>query len=174
MKKKDNSFLMNVLIKAITVALMLLVLVKLTGLGNNKKENKPKEEPETKEEVKQFRKSELILWELFLKEAKQKRFIFEENVESIELIEIVDYGRYLKSKPNLRYEQINFTYTCKSKTICVTDKFPKLSEDSNVRAATTIIDLTNKEYLEMKGYTFSIDDDLVPIEGPFIYEGETD
>jgi hypothetical protein len=173
MKKKDNSFLMNVIIKALTVALMLLVLVKLTGV-NNKKDDKPKEETETKEEVKQFRKSELILWELFLKEAKQKRYIVEENIESIELIEIIDYGRYLKNLPNIRYEQINFTYKCKSKTICVTDKFHKLTEDSDIRTATTIIDLTNKEYIEMKGYTFKFNDELVPIEGPFVYVGEED
>ena len=173
MKNKDNSWLMNFLTKAITVILLLLVLTKLTGINDDKKE-KSKEEPEVKEEVNKFRNSELILWNLFLKEAKEKEYIIEENLESIELIEIVDYGKYLKKLPNLRYEQLNFTYKCKSNTTCVTDKFPKQKEDSDIRVATTIIDLTNKEYLEMTGYTFRIDDELVPIDGPFIYEGEED
>ncbi len=169
--------LKNQNIKAILGVILIAILTSSMIIAHQKdlKKETKKEEPKTEQkEVKQFRKSELILWELFLKEAKQKRYIVEENIESIELIEIIDYGRYLKNLPNIRYEQINFTYKCKSKTICVTDKFHKLTEDSDIRTATTIIDLTNKEYIEMKGYTFKFNDELVPIEGPFVYVGEED
>ena len=161
-------------IKAIIGAILIVILTASMIIVHQKDLKKEEPKIETVEEPKQFRNSELILWELFLKEAKQKGYIIEENLESIELIEIIDYGRYLKNLPNRRYEQINFTCTCKKGTNCITDKFPIHSKDSNIRVATTIIDLTNKECLEMTGYSFKKDDELLPIEGPFVYLGETD
>ena len=170
--------LKNENIKIILGVILIVILSASMIIAHQKdlKKEISKEETKTtqKEEVKQFRKSELILWELFLREAKAQKYIIEENLESIELIEIVDYGKYLKNLPNIRYEQINFAYKCKSGTICVTDTFPKLKEDSDIREATTIIDLTDKEYIEMTGFSFRMDAELVPIEGPFVYVGETD
>ncbi len=169
--------LKNQNIKAILGVILIAILTSSMIIAHQKdlKKETKKEEPKTEQkEVKQFRKSELILWELFLKEAKQKGYIIEDNLESIELIEIVDYGKYLKNLPNLRYEQINFKCTCKKGTTCVTDNFHIIKEESNLRAATTIIDLTNKEYIELTGYSFRMDAEFVPIEGPFVYIGETD
>ena len=168
--KKDNSFILNIIRTALMVIVILVIIV---GITNHNKKAKTKEEPIV-EEKKVFRNSELILWNNFLKQSKEKKYIIEENLESIELVEIVDYGKYLKNLPNLRYEQINFKYECKRNTTCVTDQFPKLNEGLEIRAVTTIIDLTNKEYLEITGYSFRQSDELVPIEGPFVYEGEED
>ena len=173
MKQKDNSIWMNLVRTALMVVVMLVVLVKITG-NNTKQEEKPKEEQETKE-VKEFRNSELILWDTFLKEAKAKKLIHEDNLETIELYSVEDYGKYLKKKPNIRYQQVSYTFTCKDKTEDCVDNKLKITENKKVYTVLVQINLKDKNKIEfLNGCSFSINDELVNVDKPFVYDGEED
>ena len=169
---KENR-LMNIMRTALTVFLMLLVLSKI---NNPLKKEEPKKEDtktEEKEEKKEFRNSELILWNTFLKTAKEKGYIHEDNLESIELLEINDYGRYWDKEPYYRYESIHFSFKCKDNTSdCIWKKNKSEYEGENDRYAQVRIDIRDKEYIELnRGVSFNINDNLIPTE-PFVYEGE--
>ena len=170
MNKKDNSFVLNIIRTALMVILMLAILVGITN--HNKKEDKPKEEPKV-EEKKEFRNSELILWNTFLKAVKEKGYIHEDNLESIELLEIIDYGRYWDKEPYYRYETIHFSFKCKDNTSdCIWKKNKSEYEGENDRYTQVRIDIRDKEYIELnRGVSFNINDNLIPTD-PFVYEGE--
>ena len=166
---KDNSFWFNLLRTALMVILMLVILVGITN--HNKKEEK---EEQKVEEKKEFRNSELILWDAFIKSAKLNGWIHEDNLESIELESITDYGRYLKKSPDVRYEQINYTFKCKDNTEdCVEPQLKIISTDKPIYSRLVIINLKDKENVNIvTGYVFNQNDEFVTVTEPFVYEGE--
>lgn len=169
---KENR-LMNIMRTALTVFLMLLIISKI---NNPLKKEEPKKEDtktEEKEEKKEFRNSELILWNNFLNKLKEKGYIIEDNLESIELLEIHDYGRYWDKEPYYRYETIHFSFKCKDNTSdCIWKKNKSEYEGENDRYTQVRIDIRDKEYIELnRGVSFNINDNLIPTD-PFVYEGE--
>ena len=168
--KKDNSNIYNIIRTILMVIVMLVVLVGINK--HNKKEDKV-EEPKV-EEKKEFRNSEIILWESYLNNAKKKNLINEDNLESIELISIVDYGKYKKKTPNIRYENINYKFTCKDKTLDCVDQSIRIIEDKESIYTTLVeIDLKDKTSVKfLNGCSFSINDELISYTEPFVYEGE--
>lgn len=171
MKTKDNSFWLNFLKTFLIVCIILVLIVAFDN--RNKKESEPEETKVVEKETETFRQSELTLWDLFIKEAKQQGYIIEEELESIELVSIKDYGKYIKERPNIRYEEINFKFTCKDKTEnCITPKLKQITEAKPVYKKLVIIDL-DKNYIQIvDGFTFKMSDNLVPIDGPFTFPGE--
>ena len=170
MKNKDNEFWLNLAKTALMVIFMLVILV---GITNRNKKEEPKEETKV-EEKKEFRNSEKILWDLFLEEAKQKNLIHEDNLESINLDKIVDYGKYVKKTPNIRYENINYTYSCKDKTLdCVDPSLRIVANEDSTYTSLVEIDLKNKKTIKfLSGCSFNLTDELVNYTEPFVYEGE--
>ena len=168
---KNENRLINIMRTALTVFLMLLVLSKI---NNPLKKEEPKEEGTKVEEKKQFRNSELILWDAFIKSAKLNGWIHEDNLESIELESITDYGRYLKKSPYVRYEQLNYTFKCKDNTEdCVEPQLKIISDNKPIYSRLVIINLKDKENVNIvTGYVFNQNDEFVTVTEPFVYEGE--
>ena len=173
MKKNDKSFWLNILKTALVVCILLGILM---IIDNRSKKSEPESGEsllETKEEAKEFRQSEKTLWNLFLEEAKKQNYIHEDELDSIDLVEIIDYGRYIKERPNIRYEQISFEFTCKDKTTnCLAAELLQNKDTLPIYKKYVIINLETKDIQIVSGLTFKISDNLVPINGPFVFPGE--
>ena len=149
----------------IVIFIIILIIFLITFLSN-----KPEEEAKPAEEPKQVEltASEQRVWDLYLTVAKRLDFIDESNLESINLVSIQDYGKYTKSHPDLRYEQLNFTYTCKDKTTdCV--KLETQSTNNDYSSQIVTIDLSNKNYIKIGGLSFGMDEEFITVTEPFTY-----
>ena len=171
-----------VIIVVVLVAIVLLIPDKQKEQSKTpKEETKQTEQIEIKEEIEQLkgvklRNSEKILWEAFLNQIKRRGFIHEDNLDYFAVVSIVDYGKYLKKQPNIRFEQINYVFRCKDDTVsCVDYNLRRIKNEDGSYSSLTQIDLKNKAYINLVGgYVFNESDELVPIKGPFVYEGEED
>ena len=127
---------------------------------------KVKEQEESR--PREMTESESIVWELFLEEGKKTGYIDESNLESIIVHSIDDYGRYTKSNPHLRYEQLSFTYTCKDKTTNCVKVNPK-GESQEYYSQLVTIDLRDQTYIKIGGLSFGMDEEFVKVTRPFTY-----
>ncbi len=168
--------LSNQKLKAILGVILIAILTASMIIAHQKdlKKETPKEEiKQEKVEKKEFTESEIIVWNLFLEEGKKNKFIDESNLDTIELISIEDYGRYLKSKPDLRYEQINFKYTCKDKTPdCVKANKPdcvKANKNIDYYSQLVTINLKDKTYIKIGGLSFGQNEQFESVTETFTY-----
>lgn len=160
--------LSNQKLKAILGVILITILTASMIIAHQKdlKKETPKEEiKQEKVEKKEFTESEIIVWNLFLEEGKKNKIIDESNLDTIELISIEDYGRYLKSKPDLRYEQINFKYTCKDKTPdCI-----KANKNIDYYSQLVTINLKDKTYIKIGGLSFGQNEQFESVTETFTY-----
>ena len=158
----------NQKLKAILGVILIVILTASMIIAHQKdlKKEAPKEEiKQEKVEKKEFTESEIIVWNLFLEEGKKNKIIDESNLDTIELISIEDYGRYLKSKPDLRYEQINFKYTCKDKTPdCI-----KANKNKDYYSQLVTINLKDKTYIKIGGLSFGQNEQFENVTEIFTY-----
>ena len=170
---KDKVWLKLLIVGVVVITLVVIVL---NLPDNSKKETKKEPNKVQVVDQKKIRNSERILWETFLNKIKKSGFIHEDNLEYFELVSITDYGKYLKAYPNYRFEQINYTFKCKDDTQnCVDYNLRSNIISDGVYAKLAQIDLTNKNFINLVGgFVFNQNDELVSIEGPFVYEGEED
>ena len=150
----------------LVIFFIVLIFIAIVFFTQDKTEEK--QSSETPTETVELTESERIVWDNYLTVAKRLGFIDESNLEKIELVSIQDYGKYTKSHPDLRYEQLNFTYTCKDKTTdCV--KLETEGTYNGYYSQLVTIDLNNKDYIKIGGISFGMDEQFVDVTEPFTY-----
>ena len=151
----------------IVIFVIIAIIFIITIVIPNTPEEEKEQEQQEKQQI-QLTESEQRVWDNYLTVAKRLGFIDESNLEKIELVSIQDYGKYTKSHPDLRYEQLNFTYTCKDGT---TDCVKLESKDTNngYYSQLVTIDLSNKNYIKIGGLSFGMDEEFITVTEPFTY-----
>ena len=145
---------------------IILIFIAIAFFTQDKTEEQPTTETPT--ETVNLTESERIVWDNYLTVAKRLGFIDKSNLEKIELVSIQDYGKYTKSHPDLRYEQLNFTYTCKDGTTdCV--KLETQGTNNGYYSQLVTIDLNNKDYIKIGGLSFGMDEVFVDVTEPFTF-----
>ena len=148
----------------VIIAIIFIITIVIPNTPEEEKEQKQQQE---KQQI-QLTESERIVWDNYLTVAKRLGFIDKSNLEKIELVSIEDYGKYTKSNPDLRYEQLNFTYTCKDGTTdCV--KLETQGTNNGYYSQLVTIDLNNKDYIKIGGLSFGMDEQFVDVTEPFTF-----
>ena len=97
----------------------------------------------------------------------EDNILIESNLESFNILSIYEYG-YYRDKPNKKYIEFNFRYTCKDKTKnCITKSATMFSTISSVNDYNIIWAYTDgrKIYELSKGVSIGFNDDFVFLQG---------
>ena len=106
----------------ISVFLAFCIIVSVVFYGVINSDNKNLSDKESNEEVAVLTEDENSRKNILIKKVKDKYFeagyVVEDNLEEFKVLDLVEYG-YYKSKPSIRYVQVNIKYSCSNDEECV-------------------------------------------------------
>jgi len=152
MEKQEKRRIITIIVLS-TFILVSVIIYMLTADKLFKPKNVKVKEYESIAIVKEGPSSEKqALMDMITEKYKELGYMDQENIETFEILDIVEYG-YYQSMPEIKYYQVNFNYTCKDKTEnCITYKGDYgNTKDKNIGYKSAVfVALNNGEFVKFQ------------------------